>query len=62
MNNKITHLRIVDASLRLRPPRCIRASVIGVDADEIELFGIFELYIIRRAAEFAAEYKVKQLL
>ena len=46
MDNKITHLRIVDRSLRLCPPRCIRASVIGVDADEIELFGIFELYII----------------
>jgi len=36
-------------------------SVIGVDADDIELCGIFELYI-RYAAEFAAKYKMKQLL
>jgi len=59
MDNKITHLRVVDGCLR--PPRCISASVIGVDADEIEFFEVFELYI-RHAAELAAEYKVKQLL
>lgn len=61
MDNKIAHFRVVDGSLRLCLPCCISAGVIGIDTDEIEFFEIFELYI-RHAPEFAAEYKVKQLL
>ena len=61
MDNKITHLRIVDGSLRLCPPGRISAGEIGIDTDEIELFEILELYA-GHVAEFAAEYKVKELL
>ena len=43
MDNKITHLRVVDGSLRLSLPRCISASVIRIDTDEIQFIEIFEL-------------------
>jgi hypothetical protein len=36
------------------------ARVVGIDAHYIEFFEIFELYV-RYAAEFATEYKMKQL-
>jgi hypothetical protein len=61
MDNKVTHLRVVYGSLRLCSPSCIRAGIIGENANEIEFFEVLELHI-GHAAEFAAEHKVKQLL
>ena len=61
MNDKITHLRVVNSSLRLCSPRRVSARVIGVDADDVKFFEIFEFHI-GYTAEFTAEYKVKQLL
>ena len=61
MHNKVAHFGVVDGSLRLCPPGRISAGVIGIDTNEIELFEILELYA-GHIAEFAAEYKVKELL
>ena len=61
MHNKVAHFGVVDGSLRLCPPGRISAGVIGIDTDEIKLFEILELYA-GHVAEFAAEYKVKELV
>src|SRR6202051_1580823 len=60
VDDKITHVRVIDGLLRFRLPGDIGAGIIRKDADDLDLVEIFEL----GAAEFghlAAEHEMEQL-
>src|SRR6516225_2542038 len=58
--DEITHLRVVNGLLRLRPPRGISSGIIRINSDDVELAQIFELGAAQ-IREFATENKMKQL-
>src|SRR5258708_2362384 len=61
MHDEVTHLRVVDGLLRLRPPRHVGLGVIRIDADKVDLVEILE-FDTSDVSEFAAQHEMQQLL
>lgn len=61
MHDEIAHLRIINGHLRLGLPGRIGGSVIGEDADHVDLRRVLEFRAVERL-EFAAENEMEKLL
>jgi len=61
VHDEVTHLRVVDGLLSLRPPRRIGFGVIRIDTDNVDLVEILE-FDTSDVSEFTAEHEVQQLL
>src|SRR6188472_4034199 len=60
MHDEVAHMGIVNGAVRSVLPRVIRLRVIWVNADDVELFEIAELYSVERG-ELPSEHEMKQL-
>lgn len=60
VSHKITHLGVIDASLRFAPPSRHSRGVVRIKSDELDLIEVFE-FGAAQILKFAAEYKMEKL-